>query len=102
MRTPRALLLLLGCAALLIAAVQGLTGVTELAFYAAPFLLVLGLLLSGRFIGESTILARRVTKPRLRPAQRRWSAIRELPLASLLERSARLDRGPPCGIAEAT
>jgi hypothetical protein len=97
MRTPRALLLLLGFAALLVAGVQGLTGVTELAFYAGPFLLVLGLLLSGRFIGEDAILARRAkrTRPRLRPAPTRWPATRERPPASLLERSTRLLRGPP-------
>ena len=96
MRTPRALLLLLGFAALLVAALQGLTGVTELAFYAGPFLLVLGLLLSGRFIGEDAILARRVAAVASpRPARRRWSPRREHALASLLERSTRLLRGPP-------
>ena len=68
---------------------------TELLFYAAPFLLMLCLLLAGRFIGEERILARRAAKPRLRPAKRRWTTARELPLASLLERSVRLDRGPP-------
>ena len=58
MRTPRALLVLLGCAALALAAVQGLTGMQELVFYGGPFLLLIGLLLSGRFIGEDAILAR--------------------------------------------
>ena len=67
MRTPRALLVMLGCAALAVAAVQGLTGMQELVFYAGPFLLLLGLLLSGRFIGEAAILARRRAPPRLRP-----------------------------------
>lgn len=96
MRSPRALLLLLGFAALLVAALQGLTGVTELVFYAAPFLLVVGLLLSGRFIGEEAILARRVpAAPRPRPVARRWPTERERPLTSLLERSTRLLRGPP-------
>jgi hypothetical protein len=96
MRSPRALLLLLGFAALVVAAVQGLTGVTELVFYAGPFLLVVGLLLSGRFIGEEAILARRVVAARLpRPARRRWSPVRERPLTSLLERSTRQLRGPP-------
>ena len=70
---------------------------TELLFYAAPFLLVLCLLLSGRYIGEQAILARRTAprRPRRRPASRRRPAARERPLASLLERSARLLRGPP-------
>jgi hypothetical protein len=47
MRTPRTLLLILGCAALALAAVQGLTGMQELVFYAGPFLLVIGLLIVG-------------------------------------------------------
>src|ERR1700756_5047410 len=68
MRTPRALLLLLGSVALVIAAVQGLAGMTELAFYAGPFLLVLGLLLSGRLVGEQAILARRERARTARPA----------------------------------
>jgi hypothetical protein len=68
---------------------------TELLFYAAPFLLMLWLLLAGRFIGEERILARRVAKPRLRPAKRRWTAIRALSLATLLDRSTLLLRGPP-------
>jgi hypothetical protein len=95
MRTPRALLLFLGCAALAIAAVQGLTGTHELVFYARPFLLLIGLLLSGKFIGEGAILARRVAPARLRPPARRWSPVLERSLASLLERSTQQLRGPP-------
>jgi hypothetical protein len=100
MRSHRALLTLLGCAALAVAAAQGLTGVSELALYAAPFLLLLGLLLSGRFVGEEAILARRVAAaPRLRPLPRRWPSRRQRALVSLLERSPRLERGPPVVIA---
>jgi hypothetical protein len=96
MRSPRALLVLLGCAALALAAVQGLTGMQELVFYAGPFLLLIGLLLSGRFIGEDAILARRMSTPvRLRPLLKRWSLVLERPLASLLQRSTRQLRGPP-------
>jgi hypothetical protein len=97
MRTPRALLVILGCAALALSAVQGLTGMQELVFYGGPFLLLLGLLLSGKFIGEEAILARRLrtAAPKLRPPARRWSPVRERPLASLLERSTRQLRGPP-------
>jgi len=96
MRTPRALLVGLGCAALALAAVQGLTGTTELVFYAGPCLLLIGLLLSGRFIGEEAILARHATAPpKLRPSAKRWSPVRERPLASLLERSTQQLRGPP-------
>jgi hypothetical protein len=99
MRTQRALLALLGCVALVVAAAQGVTGVSQLALYAAPFLLLVGLLLSGRFIGEEVILARRAraAAPRRRPASRRWPAVPERPFASLLERSPRLERGPPRG-----
>jgi hypothetical protein len=96
MRTPRALLVILGCAALALAGVQGLTGMQELVFYAGPFLLLIGLLLSGRFIGEEAILARRATPAaKLRAPAKRWSPVRERPLASLLERSTRQLRGPP-------
>ena len=59
MRTPRALLIGTRLRRAGAAAVQGLTGMQELVFYAGPFLLLLGLLLSGRFIGEDAILARR-------------------------------------------
>jgi hypothetical protein len=65
-------------------------------FYGGPFLLLIGLLLSGRFIGEEAILARHATPaPKLRPLPKRWSPVRERPLASLLERSTRQLRGPP-------
>jgi hypothetical protein len=96
MRSHRALLVILGCAALALAALQGLTGVQELVLYSGPFLLVIGLLLSGKFIGEDAILARRTQPVRTpRPLARRWSPVRERPLASLLERSTRQLRGPP-------
>jgi hypothetical protein len=96
MRSPRALLVGLGCAALALMALQGLTGMQELVFYAGPFLLLIGLLLSGRFIGEDAILARHAAPaPQPRSLSRRWSPVRERPLASLLERSTRQLRGPP-------
>ena len=101
MRTPRALLLFLGCAALALMAVQGLTGMQELVFYGGPFLLLIGLLLSGRFIGEQAILARRRPHARLRPPARRWTPVREYALASLLERSTRQLRGPPAALPHA-
>ena len=96
MRTPRALLVSLGCAALLLMALLGLTGMQEVVFYGGPFLLLVGLLLSGRFIGEEAILARHAQPaPKLRPLPKRWTPVRERPLASLLERSTRQLRGPP-------
>jgi hypothetical protein len=101
MRTPRSLLIALGCAALALSAVQGLTGMEDLVFYAGPFLLLLGLLLSGRFIGEQAILARRPSPPRPRPASRHWTPVLEHALASLLERSTRQLRGPPAALSHA-
>ena len=89
----------LGCAALALSAVQGLTGMQDLVFYAGPFLLLLGLLLSGRFIGEHAILARRPSSPRPRPAARHWTPVLEHALASLLERSTRQLRGPPAALS---
>jgi hypothetical protein len=100
MRSPRALLLFLGCAALALTAVQGLTGMQELVFYGGPFLLLIGLLLSGRFIGEDAILARRSVPVRLRAPARRWTPMLERPLASLLERSTRQLRGPPAALPQ--
>src|SRR5438270_11232734 len=99
MRTPRTLLAMLGLAALLVAAVQALTG-DPLVLYAAPFLLLVGMLLSGRFIGEEAILARRAAQeaPAPRPLKRRWSPVHEHALASLLERSTRQLRGPPVAV----
>jgi hypothetical protein len=95
-RAQRRVLLCLALAATLIAAAQGLTGILDLALYAAPALLLLGLLLSGCFVGEERILARRrLQVPRRRPAARRWPRTRERALASLLERSAARLRGPP-------
>jgi hypothetical protein len=98
MRSPRALMLFLGCAALALMAVQGLTGMQELVFYGGPFLLLIGLLLSGHFIGEDAILARRPVLVRLRAPARRWTRVLEHPLASLLERSTRQLRGPPAAL----
>src|SRR4051812_22627588 len=96
MRSPRGHLLLLGGAAVVIAAVQGLTGLSDLAFYAGPSLIVLGLLLSGRFLGEDVILPRRrPPRERLRPPRARWSPVRERRPTPLLERSTRLLRSPP-------
>lgn len=96
MRSPRALLVSLGCAALALTALLGLTGTQEIIFYGGPFLLLIGLLLSGRFIGEEAILARHAgPAPKLRPVPKRWTTVRERPLASLLERSTRQLRGPP-------
>ena len=93
--------MVLAAAAVLLAAVMGVTGSFELLLYGGPLLFITGLLLSGRFIGEERILARRAAPPapRLRAARQTWAWLRELPFASLLERSPRLLRGPPAPAA---
>ena len=92
--------MLLAAAAVLLAAAMGVTGATELVLYGGPLLFIAGMLLSGRFIGEERILARRRVAPaRLRAARLSWSRLRERPLASLLERSPALLRGPPAPAA---
>ena len=94
--------MLLAAAAVLLAAVMGATGSFELVLYGGPLLFLTGLLLSGRFIGEERILARRAAPaPRLRAARQTWARLRERPLASLLERSPRRPRGPPAPAAAA-
>ena len=88
--------MLLAAAAVLLAALMDVTGAFELVLYGGPLLVITGLLLSGRFIGEERILARRYVAPaRLRAARQTWARLRERPLASVLERSPRLLRGPP-------
>lgn len=99
----RRLLLGLTALAVLVMAVQGLTGASELALYAMPFLLMVGLLVSGRFIGEQRILERwgRAGPARAaRPLRVRWRGLPERPPASLLERSAAFERAPPALAAQ--
>ena len=100
-RAERRALMLLAAAAVVLAAAMGVTGATELILYGGPLLIIAGLLLSGRFIGEERILARRAAPaaPRLRAARQTWARLREHELASLLERSPRLQRGPPAPAA---
>jgi hypothetical protein len=96
-RAQRRVFAWLALAAVLVSALQGLTGVMDLALYAAPALLLIGLLLSGRFVGERKILARRLSMVprRLRAPARRRPRLRERALTSLLERRTTLLRGPP-------
>ena len=100
MRAERRALLFLAAAAVVMAAVMEATGSFELLLYGGPLLFLIGLLLSGRVIGEERILARRAAPlPRLRAARQSWARLRERPLASLLERSTSLLRGPPAPAA---
>jgi hypothetical protein len=104
--TPNRLILLaLGVVAAVtavaVAGLQGATGFEHLVLDASPFLLVAGLLVSGRFLGEERILARyRACRPaRPRPERRARPRRRDRALAALLERSPRTLRGPPAALA---
>jgi len=98
-RSPRRLALLIGAAfalALVVgAAAAGVSGALDVALYAAPFLVIAALLLSGRFIGEERILAAYRALPRARRVAAAWPRLPARPLSSALERAPRSLRGPP-------
>jgi hypothetical protein len=74
-----------------------LAGAPDVVLACMPVLLVFGLLLCGRYVGEEKILALRAAPPphpRRAPRRLRRPAS-DLPLASLLARRAQLERGPP-------
>ena len=91
----------LGCLtvfAVLAAAVQAMSGMTELALYLTPLFIIAALLLCGRYVAEERIVRRwRASVPRRRPrrVRGRWRPATAEPFVSLLERSPRLERGPP-------
>ena len=92
MQGPRGHFLLLAFTAVAAWVVGG----SDVVLYLAPFLLVAGLLLSGRYVGEERILAfrrERAPLPKLRVTG--WALLPELPLATLIERTPRTLRGPP-------
>jgi heme A synthase len=100
-RAERRTLLSLTVATVLLSGLQAVTGIADLVLYAAPLLLIVGFLLSGRYVGEDRILALRQAAPRRRTVEprRHWSHARDRALSSLLERSPRLLRGPPAPVA---
>ena len=81
--------------------VAGNASAIDMALYAAPFLAIVGLLLSGRYVAEERILAiyRSQPRPRRRSATRRWPSIAELPFSVALERAPWSLRGPPARLA---
>ena len=92
--------------AVLIALLQGTTGLTDLALYAGPVILLAGLLLCGRFVGEEHIVRRlrlRRVAPALRPrhVKVRWPRVPARALSSLLVHDQRLERGPPACVPAA-
>ena len=100
MKSSRRLLIGLGAAFVLAFAVanvlSGRASVGEMALYAAPFVAIVGLLLSGRYVGEERILAayRTLPRPRRRSVSRRRPG-HELPFSAALERAPWSLRGPP-------
>jgi hypothetical protein len=93
----RRLLVRLTACAGLAAVVQGVSGLSELTLYLTPLFLIAALLLSGRYVAEDRIVRRwRASAPR-RPrarSHRRPAAARTI-VASRLEHTPRLERGPP-------
>jgi hypothetical protein len=87
-----------------VAVLQAVLGSSELVLAFSPLLLIAGLLLCGRFVGEERLVARlaRLAAPlRRHRAGARWRPAVERPLASLLARSPRLERGPPAALVTA-
>jgi hypothetical protein len=75
----------------------GKAGAVEMLLYAAPFLAVAVLLLSGRYVAEERILRvyRALPRARRRRSARRWPNRPELPFSAALERAPWSLRGPP-------
>jgi hypothetical protein len=96
-RSQRRFLACLTLVAGLCALAQALTGVPELVLYLTPVFLLAALLLSGHYVAEDQIVEhwRGADKPPARRIRTRWVAARQLPIASLLERSPASPRGPP-------
>jgi hypothetical protein len=100
----RRLLIWLTALAAVCAAVQAVTGVSELALYLTPLFLIAALLLSGHYPGEERIVARwRGAAPPARPRRRpqRWRPRAVLALRSLHEQGSFGVRGPPALAAPA-
>jgi len=97
----RRFLLVLAAAALAVAASRGLTGLVELGLYAGPLVLITGLLLRDRFVGEEWVHGRvlaAVRRPVAR-ARQRWARGRTDVPPALLERVTDRLRGPPAHAA---
>ena len=100
MRSSRRLLIRFGAAVLLALLVADAATGLHVLPYAAPFLLIAALLLSGRYVGEERILAlyRALRRPQRRRAPH-WPSLPELPLSAALERAPWSLRGPPAAIS---
>ena len=82
------------------AALVGMSEPVTALLYWSPLLVVAGMLLARRFVGEERILARlRALAPVRRAPRRHWSRLRERALSSVADRSTQHLRGPPAPIA---
>jgi len=104
MARQRRFLTAMAVLALACALLQAVSGDAQLVLHLTPLFLIGGLLLAGRYVGEERIVARwraAVARVRRRPVRARWRACAERALASLLERTPSLLRGPPAAHAAA-
>ena len=102
MARQRRFLTAMAVLALACAVLQAVTGDAQLVLHLTPLFLIGGLLLAGRYVGEDRIVARwraALAVARRRPARARWRPRAERALASLLERTPSLLRGPPAALA---
>jgi hypothetical protein len=79
------------------AALQAVTGISDLALTLTPLFLLAALLLSGRYLGEERIVARWHATTRRPPRRRaqRWRPRPVLPLRSIVAPGSVGVRGPP-------
>jgi len=94
----RSFLLRLTALAVACAAVQAITGLSDLVLTLTPLFLIAALLLCGRYIGEERIVARwhrAGHRPASRRRAQRWRPRAVHALRSVLEPGAAGVRGPP-------
>jgi hypothetical protein len=93
-------LLIAAAVAVFAASLVGMTDPLTALLHWAPLLVVFGMLLARRFVGEERILARlQARQPVPRAPRRRWSHLRERALSSIAERTTQHLRGPPAPLA---
>ena len=82
------------------AALVGMTDPLMALLYWSPVVVIIGMLLARRFVGESKILARLQARRAVpRAPRRRWSHLRDRALSSVAERTTQHLRGPPVPLA---